>query len=178
MKKANTKCSSDSKMAFCTIDHQATSIDQELKKFKDVVNPPIYFGSLRLEHDPSWSMFEVFPLPQLQPYQTNQGFKFVAAQAKKIYNSYEQMYNCYNWYGDFSEKFKVRLKFGSRYPHASPGYMAFGFSISEILEQIPSMIEARLYYHDLKHIPKKHYDQVVEDLKNYITIHLNVFGLI
>lgn len=164
-------------MAFCDADHQVASLDQKLKKFKDVVNPPIYFGSLRLERDNSMSMLEVFPLPQLQPYRTNQGFKFVAAQAKKIYKSYDQIYNCYYWYGDFSEKFKTRLRF-DRYQRSSPGYMAFGFSISEVLEQIPLMIEARFHYYDLKCIPKKHYDQVIEDLKNYIQIHLNVFGLI
>lgn len=55
-------------MAFCTVDHQAASIDRELDKLKDVVNPPIYFGSLTAEYEPSLSMLEVFPLPQLQPY--------------------------------------------------------------------------------------------------------------
>lgn len=163
-------------MAFCTVDHQAASIDRELDKLKDVVNPPIYFGSLTAEYEPSLSMLEVFPLPQLQPYQSNCEFKFMFAQAKKIYKSYDWIFKELSWYGDFSEMFKPKLTFNNNSQCNFSKYWAFGFNVSEVLEQIPSMLEAIFYYHYLEPIPKNHYDQVIEDLKNYILVHLNVFG--
>jgi len=157
-----------------------SELDSTLRKMRNQENPKFFFGSLVLDDDNDKGLVAVRPLPALEPYYIVQWmpFKFIAGRAKRIEQRHDRLFNTFKWYGIFSDKCALELRNGKRDERNNINFVNFSTSLSAIIDDIPNMLDTEICTcGNLKKIPKKKYHSVVEDLKAYIALHLNLAGL-